>query len=75
MLDSDSIFLGLIVIGVWWFISSIAVASAAGHRGRSVGAWFWASIFFGPILAALLLLSYPIEPVTKTDAIASLSQS
>jgi uncharacterized membrane protein YhdT len=57
---SDSIFLGLIVAGVWWLISAFAVGRAAGHRGRGVGAWFWASIFFGPILAALLLLAYPV---------------
>jgi hypothetical protein len=60
MSDSDAI---ILVLLAWWVFSAFAVMAAANARGRSVGAWFWASIFFGPILAALLLLAYPVKTV------------
>jgi hypothetical protein len=59
--------IGVVVLAVWWLISSIAIGLAAEKRGRGLGAWFWISIFLGPILAALLLLAYPIVETDEAD--------
>lgn len=70
---SDLITTGCVVLAIWWLISAFAVGTAAKSRGRSSGSWFAMSFFFGPILAALLLLAYPVVE-DEPDAIAALSQ-
>ena len=70
---SDAIQIAVIVAVIWWVLASFAVLAAAVERGYSAAAWFWMSIFFGPILAILYLLARPVKPYTKMDAIANLS--
>lgn len=43
-----------------WIIASIAVAYAAGQRGRGGVAWFFISALLSPILGVLLLLACPV---------------
>ena len=69
VINSDSVFLGFIILAVWWFASAFAVGIAAGARGQSSGRWVWTSLFFGPILAALLLLAYPVTDAISEDGL------
>ena len=51
----------LLVLGVWWLASCMAVAFVGEKRGRSLGIWFLAAVVFSPLLAILLLIGMPVE--------------
>jgi hypothetical protein len=71
VLDSDYIVLWAVPLLAWWIISAFAVKSAAETRGYGSGRWFWASLFLGPILAALLLIAHPVNDSTDKDGSGS----
>jgi hypothetical protein len=64
MADSDYLLFGVVALAAWWFFASIAVMYAAEARGRGT-AWFWLSIVVSPILAAILLIAYPVKDVVE----------
>jgi len=65
MFDSDTIFIGLFLLFVWWVAASFAVGLAADKRGYSRGGWFCMSFLLGPFLAALLLIAHPVKDVVE----------
>jgi len=60
-MDSDTLSFLLFLMALWWIIAAIAVAKAAGARGRSQVKWFGMAAFVSPLLSAILLLAYPIQ--------------
>jgi hypothetical protein len=70
---SDIAVLCLIPAAVWWFLASIAVATAAQKRGRSGSAWLGLSVGLGPLFAIILLLAYPVETAQENRERGDLS--
>lgn len=64
---TDAIQIGVLILAGWWIAASFAVSLAAAKRGRSMGVWFWTSIFVGPILAVLLLLAYFVAELIEVE--------
>ena len=46
---------------VVWVGGSIMVGRAAGQRGRDNASWFFLSLFFSPLLAAVCLCATPVR--------------
>ena len=47
---------------VGWFTLSLINAGLAQSKGRSGLAWWFASLFFGPICTLIIVVSDPVKP-------------
>jgi hypothetical protein len=47
---------------VGWFTLSLINAGLAQSKGRSGLAWWFVSLFFGPICTLLIVASDPVKP-------------
>ena len=55
---NDEAAIVFLVLGVVVFLAmNIAVGTIASVKGRSVGGWFLASLFFTPVIALLMLIA------------------
>lgn len=54
-----------LVLLIGWLVLAGIIAAAAGARGRGPAAWFFVSLLFSPIIAALLLMAFPAREVSE----------
>ena len=47
---------------VGWFTLSLINAGLAQSKGRSGAAWWFSSLFFGPLCTFLIVISDPLPP-------------
>lgn len=69
-MDSDTLSFLLLLMALWWVIAGIVVAKTAGARGHSEVKWFGMAVLVSPVLAAILLLAYPIQTAEELSGAA-----
>jgi hypothetical protein len=61
----------LTLLLVLYLALAMGVSYVAAERGRSTVGFFFAALFFSPLIALLILIALPIRPVTAPIATAA----